>query len=230
MLARKVSSAKKLLHEGGYSILLKHTLTKYVLRPLDSYLGVSAFAFLSENVVFLTNDFDNDVEVARLPLVSQDKDEFLHLVEEAKGAKEVLEIGTFRGGTSFLFYKLLGANVTTVDLKIPILTRLVLSYKSNGKIRLIQGDSHDEETLKKVSDRKYDLLFIDGDHSYEGVKKDFEMYSPLVRKGGLVAFHDILSEEGVNRFWNEIKRARYESQEIINNVRKKPLGIGVLKL
>jgi hypothetical protein len=34
-------------------------------------------------------------------------------------------------------------------------------YKSNGKIRLIQGDSHDEETLKKVSDRKYDLLFID---------------------------------------------------------------------
>jgi predicted O-methyltransferase YrrM len=85
-----------------------------------------------------------------------------------------------------------------LTLKIPILTRLVLSYKSNGKIRLIQGDSHDKETLKKVSDRKYDLLFIDGDHSFEGVKKDFEMYSPLVRKGGLVAFHDIFSEEGVS--------------------------------
>lgn len=36
-----------------------------------------------------------------------------------------------------------------------------------------------------------DFLFIDGDHAYEGVKADFEMYSPLVRKGGLVALHDI---------------------------------------
>jgi hypothetical protein len=34
-------------------------------------------------------------------------------------------------------------------------------------------------------------LFIDGDHTYEGVRRDFEMYSPLVRKGGIIAFHDI---------------------------------------
>jgi len=72
-------------------------------------------------------------------------------------------------------------------------------------------------------------LFIDWDHSYEGVKKDFEMYLPLVKEGGIVAFHDILSEEEVNRFWNEIKNM-HESQEIINNVKKEPLGIGVLKL
>jgi len=224
MLAKKVSSAKKLLQEGGLNLLLKHTWTKYFLRPLDSSLGVSAFSFLPENVVFLTTS-----DFAELPTVAQDRDEFLHLIEEAKGAREVLEIGTFRGGTSFLFYKLLGANVTTIDLKIPIFLRLILSYKSNGKIRLIQGDSHDKETLKKVSDRKYDLLFIDGDHSYEGIKKDFEMYSPLVREGGIVAFHDILSEEGVFKFWSEIKNM-HESQEIINNVKKKPLGIGVLKI
>jgi predicted O-methyltransferase YrrM len=224
MLAKKVSSAKKLLQEGGLNLLLKHTWTKYFLRPLDSSLGVSAFSFLSENVVFLTtNDF------AYLPIVAQDKDEFLHLIEEAKGVKEVLEIGTFRGGTSFLFYKLLGANVTTIDLKIPIFLRLILSYKSNGKIRLIQGDSHSKETLKKVSDRKYDLLFIDGDHSYESVKKDFEMYSPLVREGGMVAFHDIFSKKGVNTFWNEIKN-RCENKEIVNNAKKEPLGIGVLKI
>jgi len=41
--------------------------------------------------------------------------------------------------------------------------------------------------VKKIlAGRQVDFLFIDGDHSYEGVKKDFEMYSSLVRKGGVV--------------------------------------------
>jgi len=49
------------------------------------------------------------------------------------------------------------------------------------------------------------FLFIDGDHTYEGVRKNFEMYSPLVRRGGIVAFHDIVPRPpenvgGVPRF------------------------------
>lgn len=35
---------------------------------------------------------------------------------------------------------------------------------------------------------------------------DFEMYSPLVRSGGIIAFHDIIQEKGVEKFWNEIKK------------------------
>lgn len=35
-----------------------------------------------------------------------------------------------------------------------------------------------------------DLLFIDGDHSYEGAKQDFDLYFPIVKEGGLVVFHD----------------------------------------
>jgi predicted O-methyltransferase YrrM len=42
-----------------------------------------------------------------------------------------------------------------------------------------------------------DLIFIDGDHSYEGVKQDFEIYAPLVRSDGLIAFHDILEHTRV---------------------------------
>ena len=36
-----------------------------------------------------------------------------------------------------------------------------------------------------------DLLFIDGDHSYDGVRADFELYGRLVRPGGLIALHDV---------------------------------------
>jgi predicted O-methyltransferase YrrM len=69
-----------------------------------------------------------------------------------------------------------------------------------------------EEGLKYSMKRggNVDFLFIDGDHRYEGVKRDFEMYSPLVRRERIIAFHDIVPEPpenvgGVPDFWNEIK-------------------------
>jgi predicted O-methyltransferase YrrM len=43
-----------------------------------------------------------------------------------------------------------------------------------------------------------DLLFIDGDHSFEGVTRDIEAWVPHVRSGGLVLFHDT-GLEGVDR-------------------------------
>jgi len=72
--------------------------------------------------------------------------------------------------------------------------------------QLIAGDSHLEAVYKQVKDYKFDILFIDGDHSYEGVKQDFEMYSPLVKDRGLILMHDITNaNEGVPQFWKEIK-------------------------
>jgi predicted O-methyltransferase YrrM len=75
-------------------------------------------------------------------------------------------------------------------------------------------------------------LFIDGDHSYEGVKKDFEMYSPLVAEGGLIAFHDIAVHTKftgceVDRLWNEIKPA-FRHREIIADLKQGWAGIGVV--
>ncbi len=43
-------------------------------------------------------------------------------------------------------------------------------------------------------DIKIDLLFIDGDHSYEGVKKDFELYSTILSDNGIIIIHDTDSE------------------------------------
>jgi len=72
--------------------------------------------------------------------------------------------------------------------------------------KLIVGDSHHERIYNQVKDKKFDILFIDGDHSYAGCKKDFEMYSPLVKDRGLILMHDITNaHEGVPKFWKEIK-------------------------
>jgi predicted O-methyltransferase YrrM len=81
-----------------------------------------------------------------------------------------------------------------------------------------------------LKEHKLDFLFIDGDHRYEGVRLDFEMYSPLVRGGGLVAFHDIVQDGGaeeVYKFWNETK-PNYPHKEFIHQTGPEAMGIGVL--
>jgi predicted O-methyltransferase YrrM len=176
----------------------------------------------------------------------QDRIEFLefsHLLA-AQSLNAVLEIGTFRGGTLFVIARLSQPDATLVSLDLPNsrFGALVRKFQqplfknfTRGRQRLflLRGDSHTEHLrsrVEKVLSGELDLLFIDGDHSYEGVKADFEMYSPFVRQGGMVAFHDIAharEDYGVKRFWNEIKGG-YNHREFINPNAVEALGIGVL--
>ncbi|GAH99526.1 unnamed protein product, partial [marine sediment metagenome] len=93
-------------------------------------------------------------------------------------------------------------------------------FNKEIEINCLRGNSNNKNTLKKVKNilngEKLHLLFIDGDHSYDCVKKDFELYSPLVKKGGVIAFHDIAYPTvGVKIFWDEIKH-NYKTQEIMH--------------
>jgi len=38
--------------------------------------------------------------------------------------------------------------------------------------------------------RSFDIIFVDGDHSYDGVKADIALFAPMVKPGGVIAFHD----------------------------------------
>jgi len=121
----------------------------------------------------------------------------------------LLEIGTTNGGTLFLFshvaYKdaiIISVNLLGGRFSGGYSKWRKLLYKSfalpDQRLILLMADSHKDETLAKVKakailgETKLDFLFIDRDHTYEGVEKDFEMYSPLVRRGGIIAFHDIV--------------------------------------
>ncbi|HOP18720.1 MAG TPA: class I SAM-dependent methyltransferase [Amphiplicatus sp.] len=67
-------------------------------------------------------------------------------------------------------------------------------------IEIIQGMSEAPETLEKMRGEQIDLLIIDGDHSYGGVKRDFENYRPFMRPGGLILFDDYETVD-----WPDIK-------------------------
>lgn len=160
--------------------------------------------------------------------------------------KVLIEIGTAEGGTLFLFCKVANprATIISVDLprgafgggypkwKIPLYQSFV---KRPQKLHLLRADSHDPATLDRVKQvlrgKRADFLFIDGDHTYEGVKKDFQLYSPLVKNGGIIAFHDIIPGEGaggVPIFWAEVK-SNYACREITKSWNQGGFGIGVLR-
>jgi cephalosporin hydroxylase len=173
--------------------------------------------------------------------------EFTSLIQE-QHPKALLEIGTRNGGTFFVFCRLADpqAIVISLDLpggrfgggytvfQIPIIRRMKMARQ---KLHLFRADSHRIETQIRVTralqGAQLDLLFIDGDHTYDGVKRDFEMYSPLVKKGGIVAFHDIVQVQDagveVARFWKEIKSS-HRHREIIEDRGQGWGGIGVLYL
>lgn len=168
---------------------------------------------------------------------------------EREAPRTVVDIGTADGGTLFLLTRALpeDALIVSVDLKggrfgggYPTWRgRIYRSFARGGqRIELVRGDSHAAATLERVrsllAGREADFLFIDGDHRYEGVKSDFEMYSPLVRGGGLVGFHDIIPGPpelvgGVPTFWQELKRDR-ESQELVHDWQFGSCGIGIVRL
>jgi len=180
----------------------------------------------------------------------QIKEEFLELLKifQELNPKYIMEIGTANGGTLFCFCKLAreDATIISVDLpegpfgggypewKIPIYQAFT---KGNQKLFLLRKDSHAQETLEEVKkildNNQLDFLFIDGDHTYEGVKKDFEMYSPLVRKGGIIAFHDIVYhfeasyEVQVDKLWENIK-SLFKTKELVFNPKQGWAGIGVM--
>jgi hypothetical protein len=138
----------------------------------------------------------------------------------------VLEIGTFRGGTLWAWCRLAAPDATIISVDLPggdfgggyESPQELQAYRSSGQsLHLIRGDSHSLATLKKVTSlldgRAVDFACIDGDHTYDGVKQDFEMYG----SARLVAFHDTLphNAEGceVDRLWRELE-PRFQTREI----------------
>jgi cephalosporin hydroxylase len=156
----------------------------------------------------------------------------------------VLEIGTARGGTLFVFSRLaqVDAMIISIDLpggdfgdgypawKEPIYKKFASRAQT---IHLLRADSHSRETVTTLetilAGRKIDFLFIDGDHVYEGVAKDYANYAPLVRQGGVIGFHDIRSPDpdyGVPQLWNELKQ-QFPHEEFLEPGGVN-MGIGVL--
>jgi predicted O-methyltransferase YrrM len=152
--------------------------------------------------------------------------------------KSYLEIGIGNGGSwltySFLLRKTLKISHAVDNLAYAKYIKqksddfnYIRDYLRNH-IDNVEFFNSDSKLFLDSNDNMYDVIFIDGDHSYEGVKNDFLKSIRHVNKGGIVIFHDIISvgSPGVAKFWNEYKN-QYNYKEFIYS---KTCGMGIFHL
>ena len=153
-----------------------------------------------------------------------------------------LEIGCRWGGTFVLMSEYLrlrsSSDVTTVAVDIFRLEgAVVLEYCDTvANATFLEMSSTSDAYKRFIAERHFDMIFIDGDHSYAGVKADFEINKA---HGHMFVFHDIVNSAcmGVNQFWNELREAASDEfvfyeftdqyAEVYKTCERAYLGIGV---
>jgi hypothetical protein len=149
-----------------------------------------------------------------------------------------IEIGCRWGGTFVLTNEYLKMFHTIhKSVAVDIIDSPVVHYCiSNKETQFLQLNSQSPEFEQYMNNNFFDLIFIDGDHGYDGVKNDYQISK---NSGKIFVFHDIVNHAcpGVVQFWNELKQnecERYQFFEFVeqyddvwNETNQQFLGIGL---
>jgi predicted O-methyltransferase YrrM len=154
-------------------------------------------------------------------IISMTVHEAALLYRRAHGLRDatVAEIGRSKGGSTLLLAAAVGdgSHVWSYDLHVKAtagaesdaeLRDVLQRYGLADRVTLVVGDSRTAEPPPDPCA----LVLVDGDHSYEGVRADFEAWHERVRPGGHMLFHDAVGgqlsrpHEGVIRFVEELER------------------------
>jgi predicted O-methyltransferase YrrM len=126
------------------------------------------------------------------------------LSSHARGCRSLVEIGVFEGVTSLVLRKTMDPAGTLACVDPFFKGALGISYglsiskreiakSPNGSVRFVRFLSHEAAGDWSAP---VDFIFIDGDHSDEGVGRDWRDWSPHIVPGGFAAFHDSVAPEG----------------------------------
>jgi predicted O-methyltransferase YrrM len=135
----------------------------------------------------------------------------------------IAEIGRFKGGSTLVFAAALpdGAELWSYDFHVALrpdmpgaeldaeLRAALERFGVAGKVHLLVADSRTADPPPEP----LELLFIDGDHSYEGAKADFERWRAFVRPGGHLLFHDAVDTGGYGNVYPGVARLMGEIGE-----------------
>jgi predicted O-methyltransferase YrrM len=144
-----------------------------------------------------------------------------------EGPINYVEIGTFEGASACLMLQRPQTKVLTVDWGNYVTRKEVIDNLNkfnihNNKFLYIEGNSQTAgvRAIVKEFAECIDILFIDGDHSRQGILKDFEMYEPLVSKNGYIIFDD----------YNDVKynpQVNFVVNDIVQNLLGSEYAVGL---
>lgn len=174
----------------------------------------------------------------------QDAEELKSLLALVDGKTSLLEVGSSFGGTLKRMASVMrkGSIIVSVDLPIDGTQEYLNPQDSlkdtcrkialmGANVQLFIGNSHSQDVIDKVSDYgPFDFVFIDGDHSYDGMLADWHNYGPM---GRVVGFHDIAGAlPDCVRAWEQVKLEASENdwwvEEFINPASAIKFGIGIV--
>jgi predicted O-methyltransferase YrrM len=126
------------------------------------------------------------------------------------------EIGRFKGGSTLIFAAALpeGVELWSYDLHVALrgdmpgaeldaeLRSALERYDLAAKVHLVVADSRTVDPPPA----QLELLFVDGDHSYEGARADFDRWGAFVRPGGQLLFHDAVDTGGYGNVYPGVAR------------------------
>ncbi|MEL6149249.1 MAG: class I SAM-dependent methyltransferase [Chloroflexota bacterium] len=134
-------------------------------------------------------------------LTRYEKQTLFRLAKRLPAGSNIVEIGSFKGGSTYCFgaaTQQSGAQIHCIDTFMtenvagsegtdtyPIFEQNTAPFAD--RIHIIRGFSQD--VVDQIT-FAIDLLFIDGDHAYEGVSRDLRLYLPHLRPGGTLIMHD----------------------------------------
>lgn len=150
--------------------------------------------------------------------------------------KSYLEIGSASGGFIRCIHEKVGfeSGVMIDDGQCQPSKQLENIEAFKDKISRNILDSHSDETKKVLGATIFDLIFVDGDHSYEGVAQDIDLVMPHADQDTIIVFHDIDCREvpGVKKAYEEALTSGklVEVARFVEPLARMTFGIGVTKL
>lgn len=167
-----------------------------------------------EDLAFLFSSNQLNHGVASLQI---DEAALLYRLARDASTGPFAEIGRFKGGSTFVFASALpdGIELWSYDLHVALrpdmpgasldeeLRAALERYGLSHKVRLLVADSRTVEPPPEP----LELLFVDGDHSYDGARADYDRWGAFVRPGGHLLFHDAVDGGGYGNHYPGVARA-----------------------
>ena len=188
-----------------------------------------------EDLCFLFSCTQLNMGIANLAL---DEAAYLYKIIRKLNSANLVEIGRFKGGGTFLMAAAMdaGAHLCSYDIHIKmkdcfdgeamdkILCQVLEKYGLSDSVDIIVGNSNQVD----VGTEPVDLIFIDGDHSYEGVKRDFLHWYKSISSGGHLLFHDAARARAFSSYHREVAKFVQEVERDFGEYFHKKKEVGAL--
>lgn len=195
-----------------------------------------------ENLSFL---FPSSQANFGLCLLAFDEASYLYSIAKKIHKGRLAEIGRFKGGGTFLIAAAMsdGATLDSFDI------HLISSVYNDGEPHPVDGAELDRDLGKALArfglgarvklfvkdstkvnpaSASYDFIFIDGDHTYEGVKSDFLHWKDALKNGGHLLFHDAADTRPFSSFHRDLLKLMDEIERDYVSQFKKVGAVGTL--